>query len=139
MGTKHDKFHVFLNTERIGTVAHDDGKMSFEYAPEYLWKPDAYPLSRNLPLTGEEFHNLKVKNFFSNLLPDKQISMTVAMALHVSVNNTLGATLSEYRNFTPGFSRKLFSFAVKRFASDVQFRYERIQAQNSVHKNRETK
>jgi len=90
MATIHDELHVFLNTERIGTLAHDDGEMSFQYAPEYLRKPDAYPLSRNLPLKGKAFHNPEVENFFSNLLPDERIRMTVAMILHVSVDNTFG-------------------------------------------------
>ena len=32
-----DELHVFLNTERIGTLAQeDDGALSFAYAPEYL-------------------------------------------------------------------------------------------------------
>ena len=90
MATIHDELHVFLNTERIGTLAHDDGEMSFTYTPEYLRDPEAYPLSRNLPLTDEVFHDPAVENFFSNLLPDERIRMTVAMILHVSESNTFG-------------------------------------------------
>lgn len=64
--------------------------MSFAYSPEYLQSPDAYPLSQNLPLTDEVFHDPAVENFFSNLLPDERIRATVAMILHVSEDNTFG-------------------------------------------------
>ena len=64
----HDELHVFLNTERIGTLAQDRGVMSFSYALDYLRSPDAYPLSQNLPLTGETFYDPAVENFFANLL-----------------------------------------------------------------------
>jgi serine/threonine-protein kinase HipA len=86
----HDELHVFLNTARIGTLAQDNGTLSFAYSPEYLRSPDAYPLSQNLPLTDEVFHNPAVENFFSNLLPDERIRATVAMILHVSEDNTFG-------------------------------------------------
>ena len=86
----HDELHVFLNAERIGVLAQDNGAMSFAYAPEYLRSPDAYPLSQNLPLTDEVFHDPEVENFFANLLPDERIRATVAMILHVSVDNTFG-------------------------------------------------
>ena len=84
----HDELHVFLNTTRIGTLAQDNGTLSFAYSPEYLRSPDAYPLSQNLPLTDEVFHDPAVENFFSNLLPDERIRATVAMILHVSEDNT---------------------------------------------------
>ena len=86
----HDELHVFLNTTRIGTLAQDNGILSFAYSPEYLRSPDAYPLSQNLPLTDEVFHDPAVENFFSNLLPDERIRATVAMILHVSEDNTFG-------------------------------------------------
>ena len=86
----HDELHVFLNTTRIGTLAQDNGALSFAYSPEYLCSPDAYPLSQNLPLTDEVFHDPAVENFFSNLLPDERIRATVAMILHVSEDNTFG-------------------------------------------------
>ena len=90
MPTIHDELHVFLNTERIGVLSQDDGALSFAYEPAYLQTSDAYPLSLNLPLTDEVFHDPEVENFFSNLLPDERIRATVAMILHVSVDNTFG-------------------------------------------------
>ena len=86
----HDELHVFLNTARIGTLTQDNGALSFAYSPEYLRSPDAYPLSQNLPLTGEVFRDPAVENFFSNLLPDERIRAMVAMILHVSGGNTFG-------------------------------------------------
>ena len=90
MSDIHDELHVFLNTDRIGTLSQDNGAMSFAYSTEYLRSPDAYPLSQNLPLTDEVFHDPAVENFFSNLLPDERIRATVAMILHVSEDNTFG-------------------------------------------------
>ena len=49
----------------------------------------------------------------------------------------LRPTLSEYRNFTPEFAQELFDVTVKRLASDVQARYDRIKARNNVSENRE--
>ena len=43
--------------------------MSFAYVPEYLQCQDAYPLSQNLPLQDEVFHDPDVENFFSNPAP----------------------------------------------------------------------
>lgn len=86
----HDELHVFLNTTRIGTLAQDNGILSFAYSPKYLRLSDTYPLSQNLPLTDEVFHDPAVENFFSNLLPDERIRATVAMILHVSEDNTFG-------------------------------------------------
>ena len=86
----HDELHVFLNTARVGTLAQDNGTLSFAYSPEYLRLSDTYPLSQNLPLTDEVFHDPAVENFFSNLLPDERIRATVAMILHVSEDNTFG-------------------------------------------------
>ena len=70
MNRKHDELHVFLNEKRIGTLTQDNGTMSFAYVPEYLQSQDAYPLSQNLPLQDEVFHDPDAENFFSNLLPD---------------------------------------------------------------------
>ena len=84
MSDIHDELHVFLNTDRIGTLSQDNGAMSFAYSTEYLRSPDAYPLSQNLPLTDEVFHDPAVENFFSNLLPDelkKRYSPAVASRL----------------------------------------------------------
>ena len=87
---QHDELHVFLNDEQIGVLAQDDASLSFSYMPEYLKNTNAYPLSQNLPLTGEAFHEPVVENFFSNLLPDERIRDTVAMILHISRENTFG-------------------------------------------------
>ncbi len=87
---QHDELNVFLNELPIGKLSQDNGALSFRYTPEYLQNRDAYPLSRNLPLTDEEFRDPVVENFFSNLLPDERIRTTVAMILHVSRENTFG-------------------------------------------------
>lgn len=87
---QHDELHVFLNDERIGTLSQDDGALSFAYTPEYLQNSNAYPLSQNLPLSADTFHDPVVENFFSNLLPDERIRDTVAMILHISRENTFG-------------------------------------------------
>jgi len=90
MAEQHDELHVFLNDTLIGTLFQDNGAMSFAYAPEYLQSNEAYPLSQNLPLTADTFHDPIAENFFSNLLPDERIRDTVARILHVSRENTFG-------------------------------------------------
>jgi len=90
MAEQHDELHVFLNDALIGTLLQDNGAMSFAYTPEYLQNNEAYPLSQNLPLTADTFHDPVAENFFSNLLPDERIRDTVARILHVSRENTFG-------------------------------------------------
>ena len=85
-----NELHVFLNEERIGTLTQENGAMSFAYVPEYQHAPAAYPLSQNLPLQETTFHDPDVENFFSNLLPDERIRLTVASVLLVSPENTFG-------------------------------------------------
>lgn len=86
----HDELHVFLNTTRIGTLAQDGDALSFAYVPDYVHSPAAYPLSRNLPLGDDVFHDPEVESFFSNLLPDERIRETVARIFHISSDNTFG-------------------------------------------------
>ena len=46
------------------------GEQRFCYAPEWLARDAAIPVSLSMPLSSEPFQGAVVENFFDNLLPD---------------------------------------------------------------------
>ncbi len=90
MTSPHEELDVFLNETKIGKLTENNGVLSFRYSLEFLNKPDAYPLSQNLPLQNVDFTDPIVENFFSNLLPDERMRQTIAMVLGTSPENTFG-------------------------------------------------
>ena len=60
----HDQLDVFLNEDKIGSLFTDNGVMSFRYEASFLQAPDAYALSRNLPLSDQNFSGSEVESFF---------------------------------------------------------------------------
>ncbi|MDY0001540.1 MAG: type II toxin-antitoxin system HipA family toxin [Polyangia bacterium] len=79
---------VYLNGERVGELAEDEsGLLEFSYAPEWTSRPDAMPLSRSLPLTGEPYRGKRVRPFFAGILPDEGPRQQIAAILGISERN----------------------------------------------------
>lgn len=78
---------VWLFDQAVGTLAQIDGRLGFCYAPEWLHKADACPLSQSLPLQSEPFDDRATRPFFAGLLPEGHKRKLVALALHVSRQN----------------------------------------------------
>lgn len=61
--------------DRVGVLRADArGYMSFEYDPEWLASPAAYPVSQSIPLRDGAFDHQAIEPFFDGLLPDKRMS-----------------------------------------------------------------
>ena len=79
---------VYLNREPVGTLDQDDsGLLGFCYAPEWLNRPDAAPLSRSLPLQSEPFQGKHARPFFAGILPDEGPRQQIAAILGISERN----------------------------------------------------
>jgi serine/threonine-protein kinase HipA len=79
---------VYLNGEGVGTLVEDDsGLLEFRYAPEWMGRPDAMPLSRSLPLQSEPFRGKHARPFFAGILPDEGPRQQIAAILGISERN----------------------------------------------------
>lgn len=85
---------AWAGTRHVGTLSyHDDtGLFAFDYAPEWVISPDAFPLSPALPFQSTEvltpeLHSVRVRRFFENLLPEGKALDDAAAAHGVSKAN----------------------------------------------------
>ena len=81
------KLDVWLFAEHVGTLGLVNGRLGFEYAPEWLQRPNAMPLSCSLPLQTEPFDDHLARPFFAGLLPEGRMRQLIAQQLHVSGQN----------------------------------------------------
>ena len=89
---------VWLLDERIGTLTHTEGRLSYAYAADWLARNakltgilgDTIPLSQSLPLRAEPFDDRATRPFFAGLLPEGDKRRLIARALHVSRQNDFG-------------------------------------------------
>ena len=70
---RYPPLQVLLNNEAVGILQKESsGAISFQYAPSWLKKEDALPVSLSLPLRDDTFRGLPVEAVFENLLPDSE-------------------------------------------------------------------
>ena len=81
------ELEVWLFTDRVGTLALVDGRLSFCYAPGWVSLPNAVALSASLPLQAEPFDDRKTRPFFAGLLPEGQMRRLIAQQFQVSGQN----------------------------------------------------
>jgi serine/threonine-protein kinase HipA len=81
------KLDVWLFAEHVGSLGLVNGRLSFEYAPEWVQSPNAMPLSCSLPLQIEPFDDHVTRPFFAGLLPEGKMRQLIAQQLHVSGQN----------------------------------------------------
>ena len=77
---------VYLNGERVGMLGDADEPV-FTYEAGWLASAFAYPLSRQLPLRGDEFSGRVVRGFFGGLLPEAEPRERIAAILGISSGN----------------------------------------------------
>jgi serine/threonine-protein kinase HipA len=82
-----NKLDVWLFTEHVGTLGLVNGRLCFEYASEWLQRPNAMHLSCSLPLQTESFDDHIARPFFAGLLPEGKMRQLIAQQLHVSGQN----------------------------------------------------
>ena len=81
---------VFKDTTKVGDLSLDTKRcFVFKYSPSYIKRPDAHPISLQLPLKSEPFENDISRPFFSNLLPEGNIKETIARIFQISKTNDM--------------------------------------------------
>lgn len=78
---------VWLFADRVGSLALNEGKLSFSYATNWLAREDAVALSVSLPLQAAPFDDRGARPFFAGLLPEGQMRRLLAQQLQVSGQN----------------------------------------------------
>jgi len=79
---------VYLNSQPVGTLEQDaSGLLRFTYAPEWLGRDEAVPLSRMLPLSPDPRENKHARPFFAGILPEEGPRAAVARILGISEGN----------------------------------------------------
>lgn len=107
---------VWLDRDLAGVLSYDPGsnRFAFDYAPTWLSRPHAYPLSPTLPLSAApatpDEHSARVRQFFENLLPEGQALDDAAKAYRVSKANLTGLLIALGRE-TAGAVRLVMSEA----------------------------
>lgn len=81
------ELHVWLFSDRVGTLALVEGRLNFCYAPGWLALPNAIALSTSLPLQAEPFDDHKARPFFAGLLPEGHMRRLIAQQFQVSGQN----------------------------------------------------
>ena len=78
---------VWLYDQPVGTLSLKDGRLSFQYALEWLAKPSNTGLSQSLPLRPEPFDDHHCRAFFAGLLPEGNLRRLIAQQCQVSSQN----------------------------------------------------
>jgi len=62
-----------MNGEKVGTLTRPaNGRLEFNYAMSWLESDSGRPLSLSMPLAEQSYADVRVENYFDNLLPDSQ-------------------------------------------------------------------
>jgi serine/threonine-protein kinase HipA len=79
---------VYLCGEPVGTLDQDSNDLlRFAYAPEWLSRRDAVPLSRMLPLAPQTYDTKHARPFFAGILPEEGPRTAIARILGISEGN----------------------------------------------------
>lgn len=79
---------VFQDRDQVGHVMLDDNRRwLFVYNPQWVIRPDAFPISVRLPLQDAVFGPDHARSFFANLLPEGAVRHLIAKKLQISEGN----------------------------------------------------
>jgi len=82
------KLIVYYNNEITGTIIRDrQGFMNFDYTESWRNKPNSFPISYSLPLSGSYTKGLTDHRFFANLLPEAASRNSLCHGLGISADN----------------------------------------------------
>lgn len=90
----HRAAHVRLAGQTVGIIEEVNGLTRFTYAPEWLKRADASPVSLTLPLRAEPYEAKGLHPFFENLLPEGWLFDVSSRSLKVSKDDPFGMLLA---------------------------------------------
>lgn len=85
---------VLLSGQRVGVIKEIDDETSFTYAPEWLARTDAVPISLTMPLRSEPYVSKGLHPFFENLLPEGWLLEVSSKKLKIPKDDPLGLLLA---------------------------------------------
>jgi serine/threonine-protein kinase HipA len=89
---------VKLAGEPVGVIEEIDDSTRFTYAPEWLARADAVPVSLTLPLRAEPYESKGLHPFFENLLPEGWLLEVSSKKLKISKDDPFGLLLATCRD-----------------------------------------
>jgi serine/threonine-protein kinase HipA len=78
----------------VGVIGETDDSTEFRYAPEWLARKDAVPISLTLPLRSEPYTSEGLHPFFENLLPEGWLLELSSKKLRISKDDAFGMLLA---------------------------------------------
>ncbi len=79
---------VYIGDEPVGKLEQDSsGTLEFTYAPEWLERGNAFPLSKTLPLSPAPYEHKQVRPFFAGILPEEGPRAVISQILGISAGN----------------------------------------------------
>jgi len=85
---------VKLAGKPVGTIEEIGDQTRFTYAPDWLARPDAVPISVTLPLRIEPYESRGLHPFFENLLPEGWLLEITSKRLKISKDDAFGLLLA---------------------------------------------
>jgi len=89
---------VFLDRVVCGHIEETETGMRFTYAPEWLARADAQPVSLTLPLRAESYETKGLHPFFAGLLPEGWLLAISLSTLKLSAADGFGLLLALCRD-----------------------------------------
>ncbi len=78
---------VWLFDQAVGKLSLVAGRLSFQYGPDWLARPNPVVLSQSLPIRPEPFDDSQCRAFFAGLLPEGNLRRLIAQQCQVSSQN----------------------------------------------------
>lgn len=85
---------VLLSGQAVGLLEEEGESVRFTYAPQWLARADAVPVSLTLPLRAEPYVSEGLHPFFENLLPEGWLLEVSSRRLKISKDDPFGLLLA---------------------------------------------
>ncbi len=94
MKTKRNRANVYLWDKKAGLLERNDKGYSFSYYRDYLFLPDAQPVSLTLPLTEKPYESEFLFPFFFGLIPEGWLLDITSRTLKIDPENAFDILLA---------------------------------------------
>ena len=85
---------VSLDGTRVGLIEETESGTRFTYAPEWLGRPGALPISLTMPLREAPYESRGLLPFFENLLPEGWLLEISTAKLKIPKDDAFGLLLA---------------------------------------------
>ena len=86
--------NVYFKNVHAGIIREDEDGFTFQYAPEYLRREDAQPVSLTLPLREEPYVSQVMFPFFDGLIPEGWLLDVAIKSWKINERDRMGLLLA---------------------------------------------